>query len=257
MKILPLLVALCVFAASAFADPVAPSRDDVIRMMQKIAAQSPVRAELEALGFRGENLELAVKQSQVFVQDKGIAGYMADRLIAANKGQIPKGARSGGLVDPLVDRGISHLSLNEMRLFYRVEQSVVNALPTRECGRAMKGKPQTERQYKIASQVEAQMKPAILREYYRIQLKAARLGLRHRAKRLTPERQAQVIEKIFTRLAERVADSKDARGLIAAYQNIHRVSNRRACAAGRLFMETVLSLKGNDLRDALILLSAP
>ncbi len=255
MKFLSFLICLCLLATGTVADTAKTNRADVIRLLQKFVAETPVRADLEAQGFRGENLELAVRQSQVFVQDPGIAGYMADLLIAANAGQAPQGAASGGLAQGLVDRGISHLSLREMRHYYLVEQSVMNALPPRECGRAIKGRPQTQRQYDIASQVEAQMNTAALREYYRIQLKAARLGLRHRANKLSPAREVEIVEKIYADLAVRVADSNDARGLIAAFQNVNRVSNHRACTAGRLFIETVLSLKGNDLRDALILMS--
>jgi len=256
LKTFSYILCLCWLASGAFADPagpIEPSRADVIRLMQKFAADSPVRAELEALGFHGENLELAVKQSQVFVLDPGIAGYMADLLIDANQGQIPEAARSGGLVQALVDRGISHLSVAEMRHFYLVEQSVMNAFSVRDCGRAAKGRPVSERQSQIASRVEAQMNTAALKEYYRIQLKAARLGLRHRAKILSPERRAEIFEKTFEKLSVRVADAKDTRGLIAAYENMRGVSNRRACAAQRLLLNTVLSLKGNDLRDALII----
>jgi hypothetical protein len=257
VKFLSLLICLCLLAPGAYADPVETNRADVIRLLQKIVAETPVRAELEALGFRGENLELAIRQSQVFVQDPGIAGYMADLLIAANAGQVPQDTRSGGMVQVLFDRGISHLTLREMRHFYLVEQSVINAFPVRDCGRTVKGRPQTRRQQDMVWRVEAQMNTVALKEYYRIQLKAARLGLRHRAKTLSPDRQAKIVEKIYTNLALRVADTNDARGLIAAYQNVNRVSNRRACTAGRLFMETVLNLQGNDLRDALILLSVP
>ena len=257
MKFLSILICLCLLAFGANAGPPEADRADVIRLLQKIVAQTPVRAELEAQGFRGKNLELAIRQSQVFVQDPGIVGYMADLLIAANAGQIPKDAESGGLVQRLVDRGISHLSLREMQHFYLVEQTVLNAFSVRDCGRTVKGRPQTKRQRDVASKVEAQMNTAALKEYYRIQLKAARLGLRHKAKKLSPDREAKIVEKIYTNLAQRVADTNDARGLIAAYENVNRVSNRRACTAGRLFMQTVLSLKGNDLRDALILLSSP
>ncbi len=42
-----------------------------------------------------------------------------------------------------------------------------------------------------------------------------------------------------------------------AYRNLERVSNRRACEAGRLFMDAVLSLEGRELHNALILLSTP
>ncbi len=257
MKLIPLLIALSVFVSGAFADTVEPNRDDVIRLLQKIATESPIRAELEALGYQGKNLELAIKQRLVFVRDPEIAGYMADLLIAANKGQIPENAGSGGLVQGLVDRGISHLSLREMRHLYMVEQSVLKAYSPRDCGRTIKGRPQSEHQYQVAARLEAQMPTVALREYYRIQLKAARLGLHHEAKTLSPKRQAELTKKIFEKLRERVADSKDARGLAAAYNNILLVSNRRACAAGRLFMETVLSLQDRDLRDALIMLSTP
>ncbi|VAW02055.1 hypothetical protein MNBD_ALPHA07-9, partial [hydrothermal vent metagenome] len=133
VRFLSILICLCLFAFGVSAEPPETGRADVIRLLQKIIAQTPVRAELEAQGFRGKNLELAIRQSQVFVQDPGIVGYMADLLIAANAGQIPKDAESGGLVQRLVDRGISHLSLREMQHFYLVELPIVTGFSSRAC----------------------------------------------------------------------------------------------------------------------------
>lgn len=258
MRIFSILTCLLLFAGqglTAESGTAQGTRADVVRLLQEISARAPTRKNLMALGFRGENLELAVRQSQVFIQDPKIAGYIADRIIEANNGNVPVQQFSNGLVFPLIDRGLSHLPTREMRHFYLVEHRVINALSTRDCGLAVKDRLRSERQYELTSRIEARMNTAALRDFYRIQLKAARLGVSRPAAVLSKAAEARIINKVNMALAARVAASEDTRGMIAAYQNLNRVNNRRACAAGRLFMEAILSMEGRDLRDALIFLS--
>ena len=190
------------------------------------------------------------------LRDPLIADNIADRVIAT---QIPSvhSIEPGGLFWPLVDRGLGHLAPRELEYFYKVEQTMLKALPVRECGLTIKEKLPPERLAKATGSVAARLNTPALKEYYRIQYKAARYGASRDVARLDPASEARAAVTINEALGRTLATRADSAALMRAYRDLNRVNNRRACEAGRLFMDAVLSLKGRELTNALILLSTP
>ena len=259
MRIL-LVIALLVSVTSGAlwaqtADPRA-SRADVIRLLGQLPEFSPIREEFQALGYEGENLELAVKQAELLYRDPVLAGYLADRLIEAF--ESPQSVRApDGLITGLIRNGLGHLSTSELRYYYRVEQIMLQSLPTRTCGRAVKDRLSPAKFSELVSRMAAGFSPKSLREYYRVQAKAARFGATRKPVRQGREKSAAVEERVNARLAQKISQRSDQRQLLAAVGNLDRARNKQACQIGRLFMETVMELKGRELRDTLIYMSQP
>ncbi len=245
---------LAVAPASAQQETVRKS--DIVRLLGQLPELSPIREDMAALGFRGEKLDLAVGQIERMLKDPIIADNIADRVIAARQPSV-RSAEAGGLFWPLVDRGLGHLAPRELRYFYQVEQTMLKALPIRECGLTIKERLSPERLAKATGSVAARLNTPALREYYRIQFKAAQFGASRDAARLTQEDEARTVFNINEALGREMAGRSDGDALMRAYEDLNRVSNRRACLAGRAFMDAVLSMEGRDLHHALILLSTP
>lgn len=238
------------------AQDVTVRKSDVVRLLGQLPEFTPIRQDMQALGFEGEKLDLAVAQIERMLRDPLIASNIADRVIAARLPSVDT-VEAGGLFWPLVDRGLGRLTARELRYFYLVEQTMLKALPVRECGLTIKERLAPERLAKVTGSVAARLNTPALREYYRIQFKAAQFGASRDVRRLDPAAEARAAESINRALGRTLADRPDREALMRAYRNLERVSNRRACEAGRLFMDAVLSMEGRELHNALILLSTP
>lgn len=260
MRIFPIISALCL-AVTVVSGPVAAQQEtvrksDIVRLLGELPNLSPIREDMEALGFRGEKLDMAVDQITRMLRDPLIADNIAERVIAARDPSIGS-VEAGGLFWPLVDRGLGHLPARELRYFYLVEQTMLKALPNRLCGLTVKERLPADRLARATGSVAARLNTPALRQYYRIQFKAARLGATRDVARLSVAEEARAIERINQALGKTLAGRDDAAALMRAYEDLRRVSNRRACTAGRVFMDAVLSMEGRDLHHALILLSTP
>lgn len=231
-------------------------KSDIVRLLGQMHSYSPIREDMAALGFRGEKLDLAEGQIKRMLKDPLIAGNIADRVIAAQQGSVTS-VNAGGLFWPLVDRGLGHLNARDMRYFYLVEQTMLKALSDRDCGLAVKERLSPERLAKATGRVAARLNTPALKEYYRIQYKAARLGASRDVARLNPRDAARTVERINEAIGKKLAGRSDAAALMRAFGDLNSVGNRRACRAGRIFMDAILSMKGRDLHQALILLSTP
>ena len=254
--LLLMLGALSLSATSPAAQPETVRKSDIVRLLGQLPDYTPVRRDMEELGFRGEKLDLAVAQIDKMLNDPLIAGNIADRVIAAQQPSV-QSVEAGGLFWPLVDRGLGHLPARDMRYFYLVEQTMLKAMPERECGMVIRERLSPERRAQVTGSVAARLNTSALREYYRIQYQAARLGATRDAARLNADDEARIVNKINAALGLELHGRNDARALKRAFGDLDHVGNRRACRVGRLFMDTVLSMEGRDLHHALILLSAP
>lgn len=246
---------LCV-AAPVAAQQAPPERAEIMRLLQRMDEFVPIEAEFRSLGFEGENLSLAMAQHRRVFGDPEISGYVADRLLSAYSGALPSASEAGGLLGPLIDRGIGHLPTKDLVYFYKVETAVFQALPTRECGLAVKQRLSDQRLSDATARVAARLNTPALEEYYRIQYKAARLGLTRERVVLSGAREAEIEEKIGKVIFEG-SESGDELELIRVFENPERASNRQACEAGRTIMAAVMSMQGGDLREALLYFSAP
>lgn len=242
--------------SSAQTPEVKADRNEIIRLLGQLPELAPIRQDLRALGYRGANLELAVKQAELLYRDPVIAGYVADRVIAAFEAPQSVSA-ADGLLWPLVQRGLGHLTTGELKFYYEVERAMIEALSIRQCGMAVRDRMAPARFAEMTSRVAARLNTDALQEYYRIQAKAARLG----AKR-APVRQSEAVierveERIQASMTRSIQASKNPGALLAAMINLDQASNTHACAIGRLFMNTVLQYEGRALRDMLVYMSQP
>ena len=257
LRLLAVLTALhLAFALPVAAQQVDPNREDIIRLLARMDEFVPVEEEFKSQGFEGENLRLAMEQYRRVFGDREIAEYLADRLISAYAGTLPSAAEAGGLLGPLIDRGITHLPTRDLAYFYRVENVVFNALPVRECGLAVKQRLSDRRLADVTARVAARLNSPALEQYYRIQYDAARLGLTRQMRQLTPEQSARIEAKIGARIFAG-NESEESLKLIRIFENPRRATNRAACEAGRTIMSAVLTMEGQDLRDALLFFSTP
>ncbi|MEM9844277.1 MAG: hypothetical protein AAF965_05710 [Pseudomonadota bacterium] len=248
-------------SASALADAqereeIKPNRADIIRLLGQIPDFAPIREELIALGFEGENLELAVAHAELVYRDPVLAGHVADQVIAAflDPESVPA---TGGLIWPLVELGLGHLSTRDLRFYYRVERSLIGGLPVQACGRAVRNRLPPARFAELITRAAAQLNTSGLREYYRVQADAARYGIQRDPVRLSPARAEEIGEIINVQLREKIEKTEKPARLLSALDNLDTANNRQACEIGKLFLETVVAIEGPDGRDALIYMSQP
>lgn len=232
------------------------TRAEIIRFLGQLPELAPIREDMMSLGFRGQNLELAVRQAEIFYTDPLIAGHIADQVIAVYSDK-PTAQQAEGLIWPLIDRGLGHLSTRELQYFYQVEHTMIMALPTRQCGLAVRNRLSPQAQSDAMSRVAARLNTPALKEYYRLQHKAARFGVRRDAVRLSPAAQERTEALIERGLLARINASSDPDGLKRAMVDLDNADNARACAVGEMFYASVMDMKGPALRDALIYLGMP
>ncbi len=253
---LPAVAATPAVAAAATAEA-AVSRADLIRLLGRLHEEQAVRADLRKMGFKGENLDLATQHAADMLRDPIIAGYIADRVLALQSGADVPIARAQGLLWGVIDQGLAHLPPRDLRYYYLVEQAVLGAMPAAICGRAVRGTLPPDRMADATARAAARLNTEGLRNYYRIQLRAAQLGATRGALITTPERAARAEALIFGALARHISARPDAERIMDSFARLDRIGNRRACVAGNLFIEAVLTLEGPDLHEALIQLSMP
>ncbi|WP_324751885.1 hypothetical protein [Roseovarius sp. Pro17] len=233
------------------------SRADLIRLLGRLHEDDVVRADLASLGFAGEKLELATQHAADMLRDPVIAGHVADRVLAIRDGGGVPIAQAQGLLWGVIDQGLGHLPLRDLRYYYLVEQAVLGAMPVPVCGRAVRSTLPPARMAEETARAAARLNVEGLRNYYRIQLRAAQLGASRGPVRMAPERAAKAEASIFAVLTRYLTTRPDGAKIMRSFANLEKASNRDACLAGRVFIEAVLTLEGRELNDALIQLSTP
>lgn len=259
MRLLIIFTCLCIALGAPAAQAQAqdqPARSDLVRLLGRMHEFVPIEQDFRSLGFEGENLDLAMAQYKRMFNDPGIAGFVADRILSAQRTEVPTALEAGGLLGPLVDRGIGHLPTRELAYFYKVEYAVFNALPYRICGLVVKQRLSDHRLADATAKAAARLNSPALSEYYRIQYKAARLGVTRKAVRLGPAATARIERVIGKTVFSREGDAH-AEGLMRIFSRPESATNRQACETGRMIMQAVLTLEGEDLHDALIYFSSP
>ncbi len=233
------------------------SRADLIRLLGRLHEEETVRADLRKLGFKGENLELATQHAADMLRDPIIAGYVADRVLEVQAGNAVPIARAQGLLWGVIDQGLAHLPLRDLRYYYLVEQAVLGAMPTHICGQAVRGTLSPDRMAEATARAAARLNTDGLRNYYRIQLRAAQLGAQRGQLATTSKRAAAAEALIFAALTRHIVAEPDAAQIMNSFARLDTVNNTRACRAGQLFIAAVLTLEGRELHEALIQLSLP
>jgi hypothetical protein len=244
-------------AAQAAGAQQSVSRADLIRLLGRLHEDDVVRRDLAALGFAGEKLDLATQHAADMLRDPVIAGYVADRVLAVRDGGMVPMSRAQGLLWSVIDAGLGHLPLRDLRYYYLVEQAVLGGMPEQVCGSAVRGDLPPGRMAEETARAASRLNVEGLRNYYRIQLRAAQLGAARGAAQLSPERAGRAEAAIFGVVTRHIASRPDAARLMGSFANLDRAGNRDACLAGQVFIEAVLTLEGRELHDALIQLSTP
>jgi hypothetical protein len=253
------LIALVFLAFAIVAGPGATqtardSREQIIELLGRLPEIAPVRDKLRDQGFRGEKLALAEEHSRLMMNDKLVAGYIADRLIALYDGDLSAGVATEGLIAPLYDSGITHLPLAEMKFFHQMQRALLDGMSQRDCGLIIKGQMPPQRMEDTLGRAETHFTLTTLRTYYRIQRKAVRLGVTRAPKQLSPMDRARIEQTIAKALRAGVAAEENAKPLARTFDNLDRARPVEACAAGKLFADVILDMKGQDLRNALLYL---
>lgn len=264
-SVLPRLIQTCLVALLMAASPMmAPAqnaaitvnRSEMIRILSELPNAMPIRQDLQSLGFAGPNLELAVTQAGSFYKDPIIAGYIADRVIAAYTDPNAV-VEAQGLIWPMISRGMGHVSLKELRYYYSVEQAMINAMPIRDCGQAMRGQLSDKQFSDALSRMAARLDTDALKEFYRIEFKAAQLGAKRSAVALSEAQKRKAGAAIDVQLESLLQSEPDAERLRGVMKNLDRARNKDACRVGRLFYTAVLTLPQADQRNGLLLLGQP
>ena len=89
------------------------------------------------------------------------------------------------LLQPLLDLWMGHLAPSELVYFFKVEQVVVEALCKRDCGLIFKNRLPANEVARRTAETSGRLNTPSLKEYYRIQYKAAKLGATRAPKQLS------------------------------------------------------------------------
>lgn len=247
-----LALAYGLIAQSALA---APDKAEITEFLRQLHTLPNIRQDYEEMGFQGENLELALEQMRRILGDPAVGGYIADRLVALGQGELQSANLAAGLIDPLLDRGLGHLTARELSYFYQVEKVVMDALSRRDCGQAFKGRLAPQVLAERTTRVAARLNTPALREYYRIQLKAARLGVTRAPKKLSDAAMERAQARLMEALKAQARTRGDARLFERALQGFEGLSNGAACDTGRFFMDAIMSLPLRERYEVLIFMN--
>lgn len=250
-----LILALVMFGFAAEAQE-PPSKGEIMRILADVHTLPGMEASLQRNGFEGENLALAMRQIELVLGDRKIAGRLAERILAAGRGDWADAQAAQGLIQPLLDRGLSHLPPRELSYFFKVEQTVLNAMPKRDCGRAFQNRLPPDVLAQRTARVAARLNTPALKEYYRIQYRAAQFGATRAPKVLSEALRARVAEKLNAALGGAAEARPDGRRLMSAMGSIDRAGSQAACDAGRFFLEVVMQMEPVARHEALLVLSA-
>ena len=240
--------------AAARALPV--TKADVVRFLHELPEVAPIEAEMRSLGFSGENLALAVQQTESFYTDPQIADYIAGRVLSFYGGAEMPGS-ANGLIWPLIARGVGHLPSRELVYYYNIERTMIGAMPKAQCGRAVRDRLSPQAFSDEMSRVAARLETKALREYYRIELKAARLGVGRPPVTLGAPTRTRIERRISEQVDLLVEASEHPERLRGAMVHIDSVSNAQACEIGLMFYQAVMNMRGADQRKALIYIGLP
>ena len=232
-----------------------PSEAEIARILGEIETLPGMRESLMRSGFEGENLDVALEQIGIILGDREIAAHLAQRILAAGRGDWATAQAAQGLIRPLLDRGMSHLSPRELSYFYQVEQTVLNAMPKRDCGRAFQNRIAPDVLAQRTARVAARLNTPALREYYRIQYWAAKYGVTRSAKPLSQALRTRVTARLKAELETAAEARPNGRALMRTMADTDRATVSAACEAGRFFLDVVMQIEPRARHEILLVLS--
>ncbi|MCV2893839.1 hypothetical protein [Lentibacter sp. XHP0401] len=253
-----LLVGLMMLGLAVLPAPpaqAAPEKAEIVRILGEIHTLPGMRDSLERNGFTGENLELAVRQIGIMLGDRQIANHIAERILAAGRGDFVNAQAAQGLIQPLLSRGMGHLSERELGYFYQVETTVLKAMTKRDCGLSFRNRLPPDELARRTAKVAARLNAPALKEYYRIQYKAAKLGVTRGPKVLSDALRERVATRLNVALNEAAEATPEGRAAMKAFARLESVGNPAACDAGLFFMDVVMNMDAAARHETFLVLS--
>jgi hypothetical protein len=223
-------------------------KSDVVRVLEGLHELPGIAESYRQTGFDAERTQIMVDHTRKIMANKGVSSFVADQLIAAQKGELNT-AQLGGVVQPLIDRGLLHLPLKEQLYYLNVENTVIRALTKTNCGRVMKETVNPEAFSRDNQRVVARLNTPAMREYLRIVRKAAFTGVSRKSPpRISDRTRQRVSDKFFTGVLERAESENLTRQLEKSADSIRLLSNNDACRVGLMFVDAALEYEGPDKR---------
>ena len=223
-------------------------KSDIVRVLEGLHELPGIAEGYRQSGYDEERTKIMLDHSRRIMANKGVSSFVADQLIAAQKGELTT-ARLGGVVQPLIDRGLLHLPLKEQLYYLKVETTVIRALTKTNCGRVMKQTANPEAISRDNQRVVARLNIPAMREYLRIVRKAAFTGVSRKSPpRISEQTRKRVSDKFFGAVLERAKSENLMRQLEKSAVNMRSLSNNDACRIGLMFIDTALEYEGTDKR---------
>lgn len=226
-------------------------KSDVVRLLQKLQTEQNNPQALRAAGFEGEKLKLMLDHGTKLANNQTILEHMADQLINARNAPTPTNP-VGGLLAPLLDRGMPYMPVSEQIYHMKVELTVMQAMSTANCGRSVKDTIAPEVFGRALVQTMARLNAPALKEYLRIVRKASTLGVsRPNPPRIADAKREKVLEGFASALEVTAAEKGLSRAYARSDTDMRGLSNREACGLGLLFIETIIDTKGPNQKPLL------
>ncbi len=232
------------------------NRDEMIRVLSTLPSVMLIVEDQQRLDFGGKNLELAVTQAGAFYKDPDIAGHMADQVLSVCTDPVFQ-VQAQGLVWLLVEQGIGDLSIGKMWFYFLVRRGMIYTLSNQECGFEVRGLLSDTRFLGTRTDMTARLDTNTLREFYRVESKATRIGATKQLVRLSDRELLHIVCKVEVQLLNLIDATPDTPRLKSALRNIEAVDNTRAFCVGRRLYQAVFLLDQNDLRSELSYLGQP
>jgi hypothetical protein len=250
-KHLLLRLLLAITLVSTLILPVAAQevrKSDVVRVLESLHQLPGIAEGYQQSGFDAERTKIMLDHTRRIMANKGVSSFVADLLISAQKGELTT-AQLGGVVQPLIDRGLLHLPLKEQLYYLKVETTVLRALSKSNCGRVMKETVNPEAFSRDNQRVVSRLNTPAMREYLRIVRKAAFTGVSRKSPpRISDRTRQRVSDRFFRGVLERAKSENLMRQLEKSAVSMRTLSNNDACRVGLMFVDAALEYEGPDKR---------
>lgn len=229
-----------------------------VKVLAQIHLDPDMRKDMRKSGFKGAQLEVVLDHFKALFSDRDIARYLADRMVEIDQGKRSSQEGLWDWLQPLMDRGLPHLSNAEMAAYLQTDVALLDGMSTANCGRMVKGKGSSTSLDKATTSALARMSPDGLAQYYRIYRAAVKTGLRNSTPpKLSEKTQAAAYEDIMAELDAQIVGHRNYAKFRAALERMTGVSNVIACQSGRYMLQSVLNVRGTNRRAALQLFLTP
>ncbi|MCG6903529.1 MAG: hypothetical protein LJE68_12690 [Rhodobacter sp.] len=224
---------------------------DLRDMLRAIHLDPGFRQNLRERGYTGERFEVMIDHTRQLYADNAIIDGILRKIDAtlASSGNRANAAffeRLDQTMTAAYGTGLTRLGAAERRRLFATDFGFINALPARDCTRAITGKLPPDRSGRLFDAYLVQLAPAQIADYYSLLRKATRLGLARGAvpRTLSADEARRAEEAIFPLVDTMIGKQKNAKALYAAWSRGPKATAKYACTFTKLFGHAALSLRG-------------